>query len=106
MPGKGTQMLMELQVLPTPPGTPEDHYRHVDAAIAAIERSGLTYEVGALGTTVEGTPEQLWPLAREVHEACMISGAEGVVTYVKVAESAGADPTIASLTAKFREPAG
>ena len=47
---------------------------------------------------------ELWPLARAVHEACLRSGADGVMTIVKYSESR--DPalqsTIQSLTGKFR----
>lgn len=97
-------MLMEIQCLARPVGTPENRYQHVEAAIAVIQASGLTYEVGALGTTVEGPADALWPLARAVHEACLRSGADGVMTVVKYSESR--DPalqsTIQSLTGKFR----
>jgi uncharacterized protein YqgV (UPF0045/DUF77 family) len=95
---------MEIECLANPPGVPEDRYRHIEAAIAVIERSGLHYEVDALGTTVEGEPDQLWPLLRAVHEACLDAGADSLVTVVKVAQTSSRLPrsTIASLTGKFR----
>ena len=97
-------MIVEIQCLASPPGTADDRYRHIEAAIAVIEGSGLNYEVDALGTTVEGEPEALWPLLRGVHEACLEAGADSVVTVIKVAQSR--DParqsTIGSLTGKFR----
>ncbi len=97
-------MILEIQCLPSPIGVDDDPYRHVDAAIAVIEAAGLRYEVGALGTTVEGTADELWTLARRVHEACLASGATGVVSVVKLAQSAAAHnaPSIDSLTGKFR----
>jgi len=97
-------MIVEIQVLPSPPGTPGNFYAHVDAAIAVIQASGLPYEVGALGTTIEGDPDALWPLMRRAHEACLAAGARGLVTVLKVeqAASTGDQPTIASLTGKFR----
>lgn len=97
-------MIAEIQCLPQPLGTPADRYAHVDAAIAVIETSGLAYEVGALGTTVEGPPERVWPLLQAVHGATLAAGANAAVTVIKLAE-AGADgeqPTIAGLTDKFR----
>ena len=99
-------MLAEIQVLPQPLGTEADRYAHVDAAIAVIEAAGLTYEVGALGTTVEGPPDAVWPLLRAVHEATLAAGAQGCVTVIKVAEAATADgdPPIAGLTDGFRAP--
>ena len=97
-------MIVELQCLASPAGTPEDPYRHIDAAIGVVQDSGLNYEVGALGTTVEGEPDEIWPLMRQVHEACLNAGAEGLVTVIKVEQVARADePTIATLTGKFRE---
>ena len=97
-------MIVEVQCLPEPLGTPGDRYAHVDAAIAVIEASGLTYEVGALGTTIEGPADEVWPLLRLVHEATLAAGADAAVTIIKVAEGTGPDqPTIAGLTGKFRE---
>ncbi|MDA1004817.1 MAG: thiamine-binding protein, partial [Chloroflexi bacterium] len=80
-------MIVEIQCLANPPGPPEDRYRHIEAAIALVERSGLTFEVDALGTTVEGEPDALWALLRGVHEACLQAGADSVVTVIKVAQS-------------------
>ena len=97
-------MIAEIQCLPQPLGTDDDRYAHVDAAIAIIQASGLAYEVGALGTTVEGPPDRVWPLLRAVHEATLAAGAAVEVTVIKVAEAAAGDdqPTIAGLTDKFR----
>jgi uncharacterized protein YqgV (UPF0045/DUF77 family) len=100
-------MIVELQVVPDPSGDAEAPYRHVEAAIAVIAAAGLPYEVGALGTTFEGAADEVWPLVRQVHEACLASGARRVLTYVKVAEWAPpADdvPSMASLTAPHRDP--
>lgn len=97
-------MIMEIECLANPPGVPEDRYRHVEAAIAVIEASGLAYEVDALGTTVEGEPDELWPLLRAVHEACLEAGADSLVTVVKAAQTSPRLPqaTMAGLTGKFR----
>ena len=97
-------MLAQIQVSPRPSGTDDDHYAYVDAAIAVIQGSGLTYEVGAMGTTVEGTPEQIWPLLRQVHEATVVAGAHGVSSLIKVAQTGADDgPRIADLVGKFRQ---
>lgn len=97
-------MILEIQCLATPAGTPDDRYKHVDAAIAVIQHSGLTYEVGALGTTVEGDPDAIWPLARRVHEVCLEAGADSLLTNIKVYQAAdeAKQSTIGSLTGKFR----
>lgn len=96
-------MIAEIQVLPRPAGTADDPHAHVEAAIAALGAAGLHYEVGALGTTIEGPPDAVWAVLRAAHEATLTAGAEFVVSVVKLAESAGdAGPTMERLTRKFR----
>ncbi len=97
-------MIVEIQVLPFPPGTEKAHYAHVEAAIAVIQASGLTYEVGPLGTSIQGAPDALWALMRAVHEATLADGATAVVSVIKVEQTASpaTQPTIESLTGKFR----
>jgi len=101
MPAEGAiAMIVEIQVLPTPAGTAEDPHAHVEAAIAVIAQCGLSYEVGPLGTSVEGPPEQIWPLLRAVHEATLASGSASTISVIKVAE--GIERSMGDLTAKFR----
>ncbi|HEV7756419.1 MAG TPA: thiamine-binding protein [Mycobacteriales bacterium] len=95
-------MIVEIQCLPTPAGTPDNPHAHVEAAIAVIQASGLTYEVGALGTTLEGEPDEVWPLLRRIHEACLAAGAEREISIVKLAESTARPLTMQGLTHKFR----
>ena len=97
-------MIVEIQCLPSPPGTADSRWAHVEAAIAVVQASGLRYEVGPLGTSVEGDPDQVWPLVRRVHEACLSSGADGVVSVIKVEQSRlpAEQPTISQLVDKFR----
>jgi uncharacterized protein YqgV (UPF0045/DUF77 family) len=96
-------VILDIEVLPRPAGTAASRYAHVEAAIAVIQASGLTFEVHALGTTVEGDPAVIWDLARRIHEATLESGAESVVTVAKFQQSRAEDPpTMSSLTAKFR----
>lgn len=80
-------MIVEIQVLPTPAGTPQRRWEHVEAALALIQGSGLPYEVGPMGTSIEGEPDQLWPLLRRVHEASLASGADDVISVVKLSET-------------------
>ncbi|HEY0487785.1 MAG TPA: thiamine-binding protein [Mycobacteriales bacterium] len=95
-------MLVEIQCLPTPAGTADDPHAHVEAAIRVIQASGLAYEVGALGTTLEGEPDEVWPLLRRIHEACLAAGADREITLVKVLESPARPLTMEGLTRKFR----
>lgn len=96
-------ILAEIQCLPTPVGTADDDHRHVDAAIAEVQRAGVRHEVGALGTTLEGEADVVWPLLRRVHDACLAAGADTAMTVIKVFGAAAGDgPGIDDLTAKFR----
>jgi uncharacterized protein YqgV (UPF0045/DUF77 family) len=96
-------VIAEIQVLPRPIGTADNRYAHVDAAIATVKASGLSYEVGAMGTTVEGTPDAVWALLRQVHDATTTAGAEACLSVIKV--SGGADdagPSVHDLVGKHR----
>jgi uncharacterized protein YqgV (UPF0045/DUF77 family) len=97
-------VIVEIQCLPSPPGNTERRWAHVEAAIAVVTGSGLAYEVGPLGTSVEGEPDQVWPLLRRVHEACLAAGAHGVVSVIKVEQAARAEaqPTMGDLVREFR----
>jgi uncharacterized protein YqgV (UPF0045/DUF77 family) len=86
-------------VAPAPPGTAENPHAHVEAAIAVIQASGLRYEVGALGTTLEGDADAVWTTLRAAHEAMVAAGATGGISHLKVAT---VNRTMDSLTAKFR----
>ncbi len=106
-------MIAELQCLPTPSGTDDDRHAFVEAAIGVIQASGLTYEVGPLGTSVEGAPDEVWSVLRRAHEAALTAGAERIVSVVKVYEGrgevddevgapGGESMTMERLTRKFR----
>jgi uncharacterized protein YqgV (UPF0045/DUF77 family) len=92
-------VIAEIQVAPSPPGTAENPHAHVEAAIAVIQASGLAYEVGALGTTLEGAADEVWATLRAVHEAMLAAGASGGLSHIKVAS---VNRTMDSLTHKFR----
>ena len=92
-------VIAEIQVAPSPPGTAENPHEHVEAAIAVIQGSGLRYEVGALGTTLEGDADQVWATLRAAHEAMLAAGASAGLSHIKVAT---VNRTMDILTAKFR----
>ena len=92
-------VIAEIQVAPSPPGTTENPHAHVEAAIAVIQGSGLRYEFGALGTTLEGDADEVWATLRAVHEAMLAAGATGGLSHIKVAS---VNRTMDSLTHKFR----
>ena len=95
-------MLAEIQVIPRPPGTGTNEYEYVEAAIDLIQESGLSYEVGALGTSIEGPSDEVWDLLRRVIEISVESGAESALAQIKVGYFPGEEKSIAGLTSKFR----
>jgi uncharacterized protein YqgV (UPF0045/DUF77 family) len=95
----GEWVIAEIQVSPSPPGTPENPHAHVEAAIEVISVSGLRYEVGALGTTLEGDADAVWDTLRAAHEAMLAAGATGGLSHVKIAS---VQRSMDSLTRKFR----
>ena len=92
-------VIAEIQVAPSPPGTAENPHAHVEAAIAVLQSSGLSYEVGALGTTLEGEADAVWATLRAAHDAMLAAGATGGISHIKVAS---VNRTMDSLTSKFR----
>ncbi|MGY1763329.1 MTH1187 family thiamine-binding protein [Geodermatophilus sp. SYSU D00779] len=92
-------MIAEIQVAPSPAGTPEDPHAYVEAAVRVIQASGLRHEVSALGTTLEGDDDAVWTTLRAAHEAMLAAGASTGISHVKIA-SVGR--TMESLTSKFR----
>ena len=97
-------VIAEIQVIPRPAGTTDNRYKHVDAAIAVIQASGLRYQVNALGTVIEGPPEKIWPLLQAVHEATLQAGAERALSIIKVSGAAQAGgPRVDDLVRKFRQ---
>lgn len=95
-------MIVEFHVSPNPPGD-ATKYEHVEAAIAVVQNSELTSEVGALGTTFEGSPDEVWALLRKAHEATLASGAQSCITEVRIFQRNGDDsPLMSTLVAPFR----
>ena len=95
-------MLAEIQVIPQPPGTATNEYEYVEAAIDLTQESGLSYEVGALGTSIEGPSDEVWDLLRRVFEISVESGAESALAQIKVGYFPGEEKSIVGLTSKFR----
>ena len=103
-PTPGGHMIAEIQVIPRPAGTADDRYKHVDAAIAVIQASGLRYEVHGMGTVIEGPADKVWPLLQAVHQATLESGSERTLSIIKVSGSLQAGgPRVEELVRKFRK---
>jgi len=92
--------LMNIQIIPKVHNL-EDLYPTVEAAIALVESSGLVYEVGALGTTVEGQLGDLVDLVEAMNNAVIDRGAVSVISQVRFYQGQD-DISMDDLTSKFR----
>ena len=61
----------------------------IGTALEEIENSGLNYEVGAMGTTVEGQLDQVLDAIKRAHEAVFNQGVDRVVTEIRIDEKKG-----------------
>lgn len=57
---------------------------YVKAAISVVDRSGLRYEVGAMGTTIEGDLDEIIEVIKQAHRAVLEAGASRIVTSIKI----------------------
>lgn len=57
---------------------------YVDAAVDEVKKSGLKYEVEAMGTTIEGDFEQVLETVKRAHNAVRQKGAHRVVTELRI----------------------
>lgn len=92
-----------IQVLPATENDVE-LCRIVDEVIAYIRSTGLTYQVGAFETTIEGDSyDELMDIARECLKIAVQAGAPKVSAYIKAVYCPDGDIlTIAQKTGKYQ----
>lgn len=92
-----------IQVLPKVE-TDAEVVRIVDEVIAYIQGTGLTYQVGAFETTIEGESyDELMDIAKECLKVAVRSGAPKVSAYIKVVYRPDGDIlTIEQKTSKYQ----
>ena len=92
-----------IQVLPKVE-TDAEVVRIVDDVIAYIQSTGLTYQVGAFETTIEGESyDELMDIAKECLKVAVRSGAPKVSAYIKaVYRPEGDILTIEQKTGKYQ----
>ncbi|MBM3270804.1 MAG: thiamine-binding protein [Candidatus Sericytochromatia bacterium] len=93
-------VVAEITIIPVSAGG--DMRPCIDAAIGEFERAGLRFEVGALGTTVEGPLNRVMEAAIAAHQAAMRLGTERVITEIRLDERLGQDLTIDREVAGYR----
>ena len=77
-------MLAELEIVPI--GTPGPSLSTLLADVAKlIDKSGLDYRVGPMGTVVEGEWDRVMSLAKQCHQAVLASSVR-VMTTIRIDE--------------------
>ena len=84
------------------PKTSGDSIKVIDAVIAIVRKSGVTYEVGPMETTMEGDLDTLLDIVREAQDVVIKNGATSVFTNVKIAYNPKGVLTIAQKVTKHR----
>lgn len=77
--------------------------QHLAPAIAVIKRSGLYYEVHAMGTNVQGTTVELLRVAEQMHLASFSDEVQRVVTTIKIDERRDKEVQLASKVSSIVE---
>ena len=89
-----SRRLAVAEIFITPLGTGEPTIRRfIGALLPVLRESGLTYQLTAMGTLVEGPVAEIWALARRLHDATFDAhtGSDRVVTSLRIDERRG-DP--------------
>jgi uncharacterized protein (TIGR00106 family) len=76
---------MEIAVYPLGTGDASVS-REVSRVFDVLDRSGLSYQITVMGTVIEGEPDSLFALARELHAAVFGDTVNRVVTVIRIDE--------------------
>jgi len=94
-------MIAQLSVYPIGEGTSLG--RFVRKGVTVIEKSGLTYEVGGMSTSLEVSDlDTLFDLVKEIHAAHVAEGARRVVIDLKVDDRRDKKATIETKKASVK----
>ncbi len=90
---EGDVAVVEVTVLPI--GTTDVSLsRHVAAALKPLEQSGLKYELGSMGTSIEGPLEEILKVVMQMHETPFQAGHKRVLTTILIDDRRDRDISI------------
>ncbi|BBB30842.1 thiamine-binding protein [Neptunomonas japonica] len=61
-----------------------NNFEVVDKAIAVVKAAGVSFQVGAMETTMKGELNQLLDIVKAAQQACYDAGALEVITNIKI----------------------
>ena len=77
------QVIVELSILPV--GTGDTGLsRYIAACVERLEKTGLVYQLTAMGTIIQGPLNQILEVVKEMHEVPFELGVSRVVTMLKI----------------------
>ncbi|NYB51446.1 MAG: MTH1187 family thiamine-binding protein [Methanobacteriaceae archaeon] len=96
----------ELTIIPI--GTPSSSLsKYVAAAVAALDETGIKYQLSGMGTLLEAeNPEELFDAIKIAHEAVFKEGMDRVVTSVKIDDRRDQDRTMEDKVRSVEEKLG
>ena len=74
----------------------------IDKVIAIVKKSGVTYEVGPMETTMEGDLDTLFAIVRKAQDIAVKAGATSVFTNMKILHDPKGVMTISEKVTKHR----
>ena len=85
--------LMEISIIPLGTGN-TSLSRHVASVVKLIKKSGLSYRLSDMGTTIEGEAGELFELAKRLHESPFSHDVKRVYTVIKLDDRRDKQATI------------
>jgi uncharacterized protein (TIGR00106 family) len=80
---------------------------YVAAAVAALDETGINYQLSGMGTLLEAeTPDELFDAIKNAHEAVFKAGMDRVVTSVKIDDRRDRDRTMDDKVRSVEEKLG
>ena len=76
-------MIVDVSVVPIGTGSTSVS-RCVREVLKTVRASGLKYQVGPMGTSLEGDWDTIFKTIREMHEVCFELGAGRLMTTIKI----------------------
>lgn len=81
--------------------------KYVAAAIAALDKTGIKYQLSGMGTLLEAeNPDELFTAIKNAHEAVFKEGMDRVVTSVKIDDRRDHDRTMDDKVRSVEEKLG
>jgi len=75
---------LSIQIVPLQITNQQHPYAIIDKAIEAIDQSGLSYQVSAMETVIEGSYDKVMEVAKKAQEICFAEGANELVVNIKL----------------------